>query len=599
MCLWALDSRHALVHDGTVKSLQLALLAASLLACAPAVTPPSTASTRTEAHTDRGTDRPPVVVTIVIDQLAAWVASERLPLLPRDGGFARLLTEGTYVREARYAHAATDTAPGHAALYTGAPPHTSGITGNERIDPASRQRFSFLRDADTRLVGQSGKGDGLGSSAIAVRAPMLADALRASVPDAVIVSLSIKDRGAIPGGGRRPTATLWFDPKNDEFVTSTAFAEALPAWARAGASHEAVLEARRKPWVPLDPAWVAAHAATGDDQPGEGAWPGQTAIFPHDIQGASVPAHAFRASPSGDAMVLALARAAVRSEAFGRTPTLLALSLSSNDYIGHVYGPDSWEIWDNLRVLDRGLADLFRELDARLGPDGYAVVLSADHGVTPMPETSGSAKARPWCAAGAPDRWTRPCGAGSRILLKEVNETLDRAAEGALGKGTWVLGFADPYVVLSDAAKSLPEDRRETLLRALTTAVERLPGVARVIDTRTLRDTCPAVADESEDALVCRAFMRGAGDLYVYTKPGSFFDSDYTPGRGSSHGAPYVYDRAIPILARAKGRIVAGRTIEGPLTFATFTRTAAALLGVAPPSGCVEGTDLTTPVAAR
>lgn len=92
-----------------------------------------------------------------------------------------------------------------------------------------------------------------------------ADALRASVSVAVIVSLSIKDRYAIPGEGRRPTATLWFDPKSGEFVTSTAFAAALPAWAHADTSHGIVLAARGKPWVPLDPGWVAAHA-TGDDE---------------------------------------------------------------------------------------------------------------------------------------------------------------------------------------------------------------------------------------------------------------------------------------------------------------------------------------------
>ncbi|MBC7792725.1 MAG: alkaline phosphatase family protein, partial [Clostridia bacterium] len=68
----------------------------------------------------------PVVIALVVDQLAAWIASERLPTLPPDGGFARLLREGTYVRNLRYAHAATETAPGHAALFTGAPPSRTG-----------------------------------------------------------------------------------------------------------------------------------------------------------------------------------------------------------------------------------------------------------------------------------------------------------------------------------------------------------------------------------------------------------------------------------------------------------------------------------------
>src|SRR3982751_4819725 len=64
---------------------------------------------------------------IVVDQMGAWMADERWNALPSDGGFARLLREGTYVRELRFAHANTETAPGHAALYTGAAPRVSGI----------------------------------------------------------------------------------------------------------------------------------------------------------------------------------------------------------------------------------------------------------------------------------------------------------------------------------------------------------------------------------------------------------------------------------------------------------------------------------------
>ena len=61
------------------------------------------------------TAAPPVwLVTIVVDQMAAWMADERWNALPSDGGFARLLREGTYVREVRFAHSNTETAPGHA-----------------------------------------------------------------------------------------------------------------------------------------------------------------------------------------------------------------------------------------------------------------------------------------------------------------------------------------------------------------------------------------------------------------------------------------------------------------------------------------------------
>src|SRR5262249_38634459 len=64
----------------------------------------------------------------------------------------------------------------------------------------------------------------------------------------------------------------------------------------------------------------------------------------------------------------------------------LGVSYSSVDYVGHAFGPRSWEIQDVLIRLDRDLAELFRHLDAKLGRGNYVVALSADHGAVPTPE---------------------------------------------------------------------------------------------------------------------------------------------------------------------------------------------------------------------
>jgi hypothetical protein len=61
----------------------------------------------------------PIVIAIVVDQLASWVLRERIDKLPVGGGFARLRREGKYYQEMAYAHAITETAPGHASLFTG------------------------------------------------------------------------------------------------------------------------------------------------------------------------------------------------------------------------------------------------------------------------------------------------------------------------------------------------------------------------------------------------------------------------------------------------------------------------------------------------
>ena len=64
-------------------------------------------------------------------------------------------------------------------------------------------------------------------------------------------------------------------------------------------------------------------------------------------------------------------------------------------------------------------------------------------------------------------------------------------------------------------------------------------------------------------------------------------------GKGASHGSPYLYDRAVPLLVRAPGRVAAGQVDPTPASFATFTKTLAALLGIRAPAGDWGGEDLT------
>lgn len=536
---------------------------------------------------------PPVVVTLVVDQLGAWIIDERLALLPGDGGFARLRREGTWARDVRFAHAVTDTAPGHAALYTGAAPRGSGIFANDVVDPATRAVVGVVRDPGVRLVGPAGPTTSAAASLARLRVETLADRLRAERPEAWIVGVSIKDRGAVFGAGRRPDAALWFDPGLDSFVTSTAFASALPAWALPVGSPEALRRAREAPWRPLDEPWLRAHA-TQDAQPGEGDLGGFGTTFPHDFSASRAPAEALRASPLADEAVLALALAALDERPEGRGPTLLAISLSAHDYIAHVFGPQSWEAWDELRRLDAALGRFFGALDARLGPERWAALLTADHGSTPLPETSSDPSARPWCAPGVRDRWERPCAPGGRLWPPGLAAELSAAAVEALGAGDWVLGFAHPYAVLTPAARALDEGRRAALLRALTERLTAHPEVERVIEPRTLPAACPPPAEQDTlEGLVCRSYLDGAGDLYVVLRSGSVFDTGYVPGAGTNHGSHHLHDRAVPLFVRAPGWVPAARTIDAPLQTGAFTRTAAALLGIAPPSSAAAAPDLT------
>lgn len=532
----------------------------------------------------------PVVVALVVDQLAAWEAAERFDELPKTGGFARLRREGTYVRDMRYAHAVTETSAGHSALFTGSAPYRSGVYANEFVDETTGKRKSSLRTPKVHVVTAEGETDkpGIGLDGLVV--DTVADVLRKRDPHATIVALSIKDRGAVFAGGRHPDAALWYDAHRDAFVTSSAFTTHFPDWARFEGT-PALAAMRDKPWTLLDPVFVSSHAKQPDAQPGESEIFGFGSTFPHSFQNARFPTIAFRASPRADEAVLRLAAAAL-DQRKPSEPMLLGVSLSAFDYVNHFYGPDSWESWDELLRVDRALADFFALLDRKVGEGGWSVVLSGDHGGPPLPELPISA--RPWCAPGAkPDPWERPCRNVGRIFPDALRDTLEKSAVKAVGKGRWVLGVASPYVFYTHSAAELPADRRKKLDAAVTAALLAQPEVDRVYPPRAEGSTCPPESDESLDALACRSMWPGNKDaLFFVAKRGAFVDTDYDLGKGMSHGGPYLFDRSVPLLVRAPGRVLAGVTLADPIGFGAYVRAVAALLNLSPPDGASPARDV-------
>lgn len=571
----------------------LTLFVAALVACSacgespppPSPTPPPLPPAATSAAPDASAmppaKREPVVVAIIVDQLSSWVAESRLPLLPAsaNGGLTRLVREGTWAKRLTFPYAVTDTAPGHASLHTGRLPSESGLFSNELPDPNGGRRVSVLRDPATKVVTSSGVKDAPGSSAAMLLVPTVADRLRAARPDAVVVSVSLKDRGAIVPAGKQPTHAMWFDTAEGAFVTSTAFAKSYPKWAMGIGDAEAIAKLRANPWKPLDEDWLARSSSVKDDAPGEGDLEGLGTTFPHPVSSSA----AFRATPASDVAIAKLALAATLAEWRADRPTLVLLSFTANDVVGHVYGPDSWEAWDSLRRLDVTLGEFIDALEKKVGP--VAVMLSADHGSVPMPESTKSRRAI--CPECKTSERLSPQAVGA-----EIRAAVTKSMPGIDAK-TLVAGIADPYVFLTPAARALEPAKRAILDKAVREVLVKHKGVAQVLDVKTLTEKCPdALAKGGEDdlALVCRGWPRGApgdtgaGDYYVVIARGSFFEAEMTLGKGTSHGTHYLFDREVPLLVRTADRADAGTVISERVEFTSYAAIEASLLGLDPRS---------------
>ena len=574
----------------------------ALMPAQPAVGPYSpTLSTEPVQHA-------PVAVAIVVDQLAAWVLRERIGRLPSEGGFARLRREGKYFQEVAFAHAITETAPGHASLFTGRPPREHGIVANDVLGPNGTKRpIIASNSAASTLVDLAGRfldGPGASVDVLESKSNLVASVFRSRYPkgQGIIAALSLKDRGALFAAGESGDYALWFDPKLrggaadrrelGGFVTSRCYETSLRKSGLAtfienylviepGDRRDGVARLQAQPWQGIDPAWLSENTGL----PGAGDYRGF--VGTHTASQATKPGSAFRALPDSDRLLLEMALQVLKSEP-SDLPVFLSLSLSANDMIGHLFGPDSWEAWDELRRLDSALAWFFKELD-RFGARSWSVVLTADHGVVPLEDSPK----RPLCGQAlrlALDSGM-PCSGsssrGARLAVPEVLTSAEWAAgkaglRDATGKAPSkiVEGIVYPYVYLSQDAKAIVNEdssARARLASRLDSELrKRFKTVHAILDVVPFRkaEACPEERTDRLAALVCNSVSpdpaRG-GDFYIVLKPGAFFDPDLIKGTGVMHGSPYGYDRFVPMLVRDPSRPeLAGQVEEKRTSFAQF-----------------------------
>ena len=130
-----------------------------------------------------------------------------------------------------------------------------------------------------------------------------------------------------------------------------------------------------------------------DDEVGEADTAGLGRTFPRKITGGlTKPGAAFFTafdnSPFSAEVLADFAMRAVTEEKLGRgeATDLLGVSFSQVDTAGHNYGPDSHEVMDSVLRLDRTIARLLDHLDREVGLARCVIVMTADHGIMPLPE---------------------------------------------------------------------------------------------------------------------------------------------------------------------------------------------------------------------
>lgn len=498
---------------------------------------------------------PRLVVGIVVDQMRVDQLYRYWDNFGEDG-FKRLVRKGSFQRDAHYNYVPTQTAPGHASIFTGTTPSRHGIVANWPYYRQKRRTVYCALDTTVQPVGTA--------SPRAKRSPWqllastLADELEGRTGGkSHTIGVALKDRAAIMPIGRMGDEAYWYaGDDGGKFVTSSWYRNALPAWLTA-------FNARQLPKTYLDRTWDLAlpqdryHSPLPDLNRYEEPWAKDLpAALPLDLRKLSNGGRdlgVLAQTPWGNTITADLAIAAIDGDSLGLddVPDLLTVSFGSLDELQHAMGQRSFEGEDACIRLDRDLARLLGHLDRRVGEGNYTVFLTADHG-----------------------------GGDTPAFLRDNKGSAGYTSMAALQRWLGEQGFAGAVDTVKNEQVYLKPGAAPGTGEAIAKALNGHPDIAYAISGGCLLD---GAARTGLAQLLGNGFMaKRCGDVLFALNPGYFRGEPEWQGQGADHGTGWNYDTQVPVIFFGKG-VVPGEILRRT-AITDVAATVSAILGMALPN---------------
>ncbi len=514
---------------------------------------------------------PKLIVVVSVDQLCEDYLIRFEDNFSNEGIFRRIDREGSHYTNCHHRHSLTVTAPGHAVQLTGAYPGSHGVIENNWYDRDLKKRKYCVSDPLTKVVGIESKNP---MSPRVLRVDTVGDRMKLASRQAKVFGLAIKDRASILMSGHAADAAYWMEKNN--WVTTEYYRPDLPSYLQALNAANFLDAYRGKQWKLLHP--QAKYRNIGPDKNDwENPPKGFDTEFPHDIfkPGEGGPDDLddqVLASPFGNEVTLSAAKELVKHEELGKDgiTDLLCINLSSNDYVGHAFGPHSYEVEDITYRTDLDLGEFAKYLDKQVGQNQWTLFITADHGVAPVVQVAQQLKL-------PAVRNPLPIDVIKVELEAHLRTELGVAAD---VKPPLIEFVEDLALYLDQKHPALKGDR---LPQARRIARDWIAKHRYVATAKTREDLLYGSGDEVHNAMRRMFHPQLSGDvqwcLTPYCVPG-------TSKKGTTHGSPWFYDTHVPLLALGHG-IKNGR-FDRLVSPACLASTVAKLAHVDAPGGNVE-----------
>jgi len=269
-----------------------------------------------------------------------------------------------------------------------------------------------------------------------------------------------------------------------------------------------------------------------------------------------------KGSPYGNSLTADFAIEALKEEQLGADKNIdfLAVSFSSTDIVGHVFGVNSKEIQDVYLRLDADIERLLKALDKKVGKEEYTVFLTADHGAINVPSYLKDQRI--------------PAGYFESDSIKLKFNTFLKYT---FGTADIIKNFSNYQFFLDH---KIIKNLDMKVAEVQETIAKELLGYEGIEKVYTGHQMWKNEYTKGIPYILQNGYnQKRSGDVLVVLAPGVI---SY-PRTGSTHGSPQIYDTHVPLLFYGKG-IKKGSTVART-EISDIAPTIASLLGIAYPNG--------------
>lgn len=497
-------------------------------------------------------DKPKLIVIAVVDQMR-FDYLYKFDSYFSNGGFKKLVNEGTVCKNAHHNYLLTQQLPGYVTIMSGAEPSSHGLISDKWVSRVNNETIEA--GVDTKAKALNAHGKDLYFSPNHLRTSFFSDELSLSNNGrSKIMSIALDGDVAALAGGHTADDAYWFDHGSGNWITSTFYHDSLPAWVRQFNEKKLADVYLDRKWMPLQP-----HKEVEDT--------GKFTLknFVHDLVNLKRLTNNYRVlkrTPFGNTLTKDFAISAIVNDSLGKDQytDVMMVGFNAPGYINQKNGPMSDEIADTYQRLDRDIAHFLSFLDAEIGNENVLFLLTSDRGTGYTPEYLAQ--------NGIPS---------GEFDHRKMMAILKAYLNVVYGKGEWIQNYNAKQIYLNH---QLIEDAKEDLHEMQERIARFLIQFSGIADAMPASIMQKSSFTDGVNYMMQNSFHRQrSGDIIINLEPGWIEQTDKKVLQNSG----YNYDVHVPLIWY--GWKMPRLTLYRDIKTSDIAVTLSEFLEIAPPNG--------------